>query len=74
MFTYQVILNLEVTIVVLLLYFLWSILFLIHFVYLKVICGVALMFWVLQKARKELSETLLIADYNNEGKHSDIQV
>ncbi|XP_016959398.1 uncharacterized protein LOC108030811 isoform X2 [Drosophila biarmipes] len=39
-----------------------------------VICGVALMFWVLQKARKELSETLLSADYNNEGKHSDIQV
>ncbi|XP_037723229.1 transmembrane protein 64 isoform X1 [Drosophila subpulchrella] len=45
----------------------------ISFVF-EVICGVALMFWVLQKARKELSETLLIADYNNEGKHSDIQV
>ncbi|EDX11517.1 GD15049 [Drosophila simulans] len=40
----------------------------------EVICGVALMFWVLQKARKELSETLLSADYNNEGKHPDVQV
>ncbi|XP_017084299.1 transmembrane protein 64 isoform X1 [Drosophila eugracilis] len=45
----------------------------ISFVF-EVICGVVLMFWVLQKARKELSETLLIADYNNEGKHPDIQV
>ncbi|XP_016997930.2 transmembrane protein 64 [Drosophila takahashii] len=45
----------------------------ISFVF-EVICGVALMFWVLQKARKELSETLLNAEYNNEGKHPDIQV
>ncbi|XP_039486836.1 transmembrane protein 64 isoform X1 [Drosophila santomea] len=45
----------------------------ISFVF-EVICGVALMFWVLQKARKELSETLLNADYNNEGKHPDVQV
>ncbi|XP_017137313.1 transmembrane protein 64 [Drosophila miranda] len=43
----------------------------------EVICGVILMFWVVQKARKELSETLLTADYSsssNEGKHPDIQV
>ncbi|EDV52787.1 transmembrane protein 64 [Drosophila erecta] len=45
----------------------------ISFVF-EVICGVALMFWVLQKARKELAETLLNADYNNEGKHPDVQV
>ncbi|XP_052858058.1 transmembrane protein 64 [Drosophila gunungcola] len=38
----------------------------------EVICGVVLMFWVVQKARKELSETLLVAD--NEEKHHDIQV
>ncbi|XP_046807370.1 protein aardvark [Lucilia cuprina] len=39
----------------------------------KVICGVALMFWVVQKARKELSETLL-TDISSDGKLIDIQV
>ncbi|TMW45105.1 hypothetical protein DOY81_009815 [Sarcophaga bullata] len=39
----------------------------------EVICGVALMFWVVQKARKELSETLL-TDITNDGKLIDIQV
>ncbi|XP_030080520.1 protein maelstrom isoform X2 [Drosophila hydei] len=41
---------------------------------IEVICGVALMFWVVQKARKELSETLLNSDYENDGKPIDIQV
>ncbi|XP_017843468.1 transmembrane protein 64 [Drosophila busckii] len=41
---------------------------------LEVICGVALMVWVVQKARKELSETLLTSEYNNDGKPIDIQV
>ncbi|XP_034108093.2 transmembrane protein 64 [Drosophila albomicans] len=45
----------------------------ISFVF-EVICGVALMFWVVQKARKELSETLLESDYSNDGKPIDIQV
>ncbi|KAH8405277.1 hypothetical protein KR222_001674, partial [Zaprionus bogoriensis] len=45
----------------------------ISFVF-EVICGVALMFWVVQKARKELSETLLTSDYTNDGKPIDIQV
>ncbi|EDV97283.1 transmembrane protein 64 [Drosophila grimshawi] len=40
----------------------------------EVICGAALMFWVVQKARKELSETLLESDYSNDGKPIDIQV
>ncbi|XP_030385144.1 transmembrane protein 64 isoform X2 [Scaptodrosophila lebanonensis] len=44
----------------------------ISFVF-EVICGVGLMFWVVQKARKELSETLL-TDYGNDGKHLDMQV
>ncbi|KAI8123371.1 hypothetical protein FF38_05550, partial [Lucilia cuprina] len=39
----------------------------------EVICGVALMFWVVQKARKELSETLL-TDISSDGKLIDIQV
>ncbi|XP_059219649.1 transmembrane protein 64 isoform X1 [Stomoxys calcitrans] len=39
----------------------------------EVICGIALMFWVVQKARKELSETLL-TDIGNDGKLIDIQV
>ncbi|XP_070141093.1 transmembrane protein 64 isoform X2 [Drosophila kikkawai] len=41
---------------------------------LEVICGVVLMFWVVQKARKELSETLISVDYNSDGKHTDIEV
>ncbi|KAH8370550.1 hypothetical protein KR093_004006, partial [Drosophila rubida] len=45
----------------------------ISFVF-EVICGVALMFWVVQKARKELSETLLESDYSTDGKPIDIQV
>ncbi|KAH8378907.1 hypothetical protein KR009_001995, partial [Drosophila setifemur] len=45
----------------------------ISFVF-EVICGVFLMAWVVQKARKELSETLMTADYGNESKHPDIQV
>ncbi|XP_005182510.1 uncharacterized protein LOC101893360 isoform X1 [Musca domestica] len=39
----------------------------------EVVCGIALMFWVVQKARKELSETLL-TDIGNDGKLIDIQV
>ncbi|CAD7005394.1 transmembrane protein 64 [Ceratitis capitata] len=39
----------------------------------EVICGVALMVWVIQKARKELTQTLL-SDPNNEGKLIEIDV
>ncbi|XP_068143404.1 transmembrane protein 64 [Drosophila tropicalis] len=46
----------------------------ISFVF-EVICGVCLMFWVIQKARKELADTLLAVDYANaNGKPLDIQV
>ncbi|XP_030572963.1 transmembrane protein 64 [Drosophila novamexicana] len=41
---------------------------------IEVICGLALMFWVVHKARKELSETLLSSEYINDGKPIDIQV
>nr|XP_043066726.1 transmembrane protein 64 isoform X2 [Drosophila bipectinata] len=40
----------------------------------EVVCGVVLMLWVVQKARKELSESLLSADYDNESKHPELQV
>uniref|UniRef100_A0A1B0A2D9 Uncharacterized protein n=1 Tax=Glossina pallidipes TaxID=7398 RepID=A0A1B0A2D9_GLOPL len=39
----------------------------------EVICGVVLMCWVVHKARKELSQTLL-TDISNDGKLIDIQV
>lgn len=40
---------------------------------LEVICGVALMVWVIQKARKELAQTLL-SDVSNDGKLIEIDV
>ncbi|XP_053954175.1 transmembrane protein 64 isoform X1 [Anastrepha ludens] len=40
---------------------------------LEVICGVTLMMWVIQKARKELAQTLL-ADLSNQGKLIEIDV
>ncbi|XP_032310722.1 transmembrane protein 64 isoform X2 [Drosophila ananassae] len=40
----------------------------------EVVCGVVLMLWVVQRARKELSESLLSADYDNESKHPELQV
>uniref|UniRef100_A0A0A1WSB1 Transmembrane protein 64 n=1 Tax=Zeugodacus cucurbitae TaxID=28588 RepID=A0A0A1WSB1_ZEUCU len=40
---------------------------------LEVICGVALMVWVIQKARKELAQTLL-SETSNDGKRVEIDV